>query len=550
MADFSVVFIDDDVQEAKSFENVWCSILKKIWPSVDITYHNDFDDIEFIRGKRPHIVLVDNVEVDENGEENNNRGLELISKVKPVCADSLFILFTNNSLQISSVANRQPVPDLIVAKSNLPNDDYENEITESIIRLLTRLPIGKVSYSNSETFSHASISINEVELQSLIEQCLFTFLRHGLTSEETGRFKTNVPYDRPTIEHVNLSAITGGYSGAVVFNCTLQGDHAPSENTFVLKISDRKSISREIRAYDTFVRLQMPHHLRVDLVGVGQVEENSAIFYGFAFGGPHKVASLTDYIKNEDLRPLHVFLDNIVGRTPMGWYKISEEQKVVIEQYVNNSPEYRPQKEPKLIRNISSNLRAHLADVPCKLEDEFIEIYGKRYVTARMLLRKFRGKYLHTCICHGDLNSNNIVVLDEKDRVSVIDFERTGVEPISKDFISLETSLVAHWPFQIEQSNLELWLGKWSKFESDYLSGAFEDVPEESNFSDQLMLLRGKFEMKLRAIDDIADIRKEFLLLNALHTFKLLGLEIWSEQEFCRLFVHYLSLIEALQIQE
>jgi hypothetical protein len=49
------------------------------------------------------------------------------------------------------------------------------------------------------------------------------------------------------------------------------------------------------------------------------------------------------------------------------------------------------------------------------------------------------------CICHGDLNANNILVNTSGHRMAFIDFQSTGFHNIFRDFVSLESSVRIDW---------------------------------------------------------------------------------------------------------
>jgi aminoglycoside phosphotransferase (APT) family kinase protein len=52
------------------------------------------------------------------------------------------------------------------------------------------------------------------------------------------------------------------------------------------------------------------------------------------------------------------------------------------------------------------------------------------------------GRYL-SCICHGDLNSNNVILSDDG-AVIFIDFQETGRGHVFEDFVTMEASVRIH----------------------------------------------------------------------------------------------------------
>src|SRR5262249_42114604 len=153
----------------------------------------------------------------------------------------------------------------------------------------------------------------EGQLASVIEQCLFSF--------QNGDVDSFGEYLDP-IEQVNLTRLRGGASGSQIFRCELYGALRNRNCAFVLKLDTVENIRREETRYNQFVRLQLPHNLRVELVGSGYSRDRAGILYGFAFGGQREVTTATDLLSAGKTRPLHNLLELLSAGQSAGWYQL------------------------------------------------------------------------------------------------------------------------------------------------------------------------------------------------------------------------------------
>ena len=530
------VLFEDDRDDARFYKPIWERILRHVWPEVRVQVQDGFDDLSVFQLQRPHVVIVDNVLQTDEGGDADNRGLQLISDLKPEHEDTVFILFTRESFTIESLGYRTPNPDIIVTKTPLPNNDYEQNIASQIASRLSRLPVRAIEFDLPRDIEESDI--DNLQLQSLVEQCLYSL---QVFRREFGR-------EFDAIEKVKLSPLGGGRSGAGVFKCNIFRGRDTGNSQFVFKYTDWASIGGEIDNYHRHVRLQIPHHVRVDLVGVGRVGEYGSALYGFAFGATEIVSSLTKPIKEGSVAELFDFVENVVLRDAIGWYQFKGDT-IDIESYFNDGMEYSPGKDARRLAGLRSNLSSFYHDAEGKISDRGVEFLDVSFDHVRNYVRNLRGQKLPIYVCHGDLNSNNVMVFLGGPQFSLIDFEYTGPDTVYKDFVSLELSLRLYYPTAPTQENLTGWLAA----EEDVLEALANDEEKRFDYLDERT--RGLFQsvLKLRRLAmefvrsrnaEFSSIQYEYAL--TFHLYKVAALRDWKEHEFPRLFFSYLSGLNAI----
>ncbi|WP_171132540.1 phosphotransferase [Ruegeria sp. HKCCA5014] len=534
-AKLEAVLIEDDREDAKFYKPIWQRILEKVWPEVRLNVQENFDDVSSFVDNRPHVAIVDNVLQTDKGERDN-QGLALISQLKSEHEDTLFILFTRESFTIESLGYRTPNPDVIVTKTPLPNEDYENSIASQISERISRLPIRSIDFDSPDDLNEEELDL--LTAQSLVEQCLYSLQAFR---KEFGR-----SFD--AIDKVRLSRLGGGRSGAGVFKCEILRKTSTNNSQFVFKYTNWEDIGGEIDNYHRHVRLQIPHHVRVDLVGVGRVGAYGAALYGFAFGGTEIVSSLTKPISEGRVEELFSFIDNVVCRDAIGWYQFKNDV-LDVEEYFNNGLEYSPSKDSRRLEGLKHNLSDYFPGIDGKVTDRSVEFGEMSLDHVRNCLRKIRGENLPLFVSHGDLNSNNVMVFLGGSQFSLIDFEYTGLDTVYKDFVSLELSLRLYFPSEPDTDNIQLWLSA----ESDLVDALEENTHNDFAYlpEDARELYENVLKLRIKAKEFIEGRKAQFSTAQyeyalAFHLFKVAALPDWGKLEFPRLFFSYLASLDAL----
>jgi len=147
---------------------------------------------------------------------------------------------------------------------------------------------------------------------------------------------------------------------------------------------------------------------RIDVVGYGETKNWGGIAYSFAFGQQVKYQSLTDVLTEGNEKRFQETLGRMFGDHGNIWYHQNYADRVprLSQHYMNKyfAPGYRRTACQAELESTLSQLAIVLGD------SNEIKISGKAYTAPeRALFSSFRLGGT-TTICHGDLNSNNVIV--------------------------------------------------------------------------------------------------------------------------------------------
>lgn len=525
-----VFIIDDEEKRKKAITRIWEQILSRTGLEFKISFFDNFPEAQESMNERPHLAIVDNVMVDEDEDELDNEGLNFISKFKnpesdSIHADTLYYLVTGASFNIEALSNHTPNPDLIVTKTNLSNETYQKYLAKRIRQQLKRLPIGDILFPDAE--DDLKVESFKNELSSILEQCLKSFHSEFIDLRKN---------------RMSLTSMTGGYSGSYVFKI----ENASLSNIKLMplafKISNSDYIKEEVDKYNAFLRLNLPHDMRVDLIGYGRAGSYSGVLYAFAFGDADGMVNATSCIEEKDLDAINLISRRLFGKDDIGWYNSRLNSKT-IESFFQNSSEYDLLKDPLRTKNQIKNFKRLFPEEKIKI-DASVQIGPKSFIGIRKLLSRKGMHQIPLTICHGDLNTNNIFINSSKTSISMIDFEYSGEDWCYKDLVSLETSTRVFWGGKSMSSE-----NFWDIFETEVdlfikiKSHNFEDVGKY--FTPIQKLRHSAMSMDRNKVDDTS--YRAYMFGYAFHCLKLLGMTHWTQDQLCRLGASYLASLSVLE---
>lgn len=422
----NVLLIDDEHNRLAALKEFWTDVFKSAGLEVKITTSASFNIEPHVLAERPHFIIVDNVLAETvNGKrrEVENRGIDFIAEHKPKHDDSVFILSTKATFSIDVLGHKVPNPDLIVPKTALPSKKYRATLAQLIRSRLRRAPFGRLNVVDPE--DDIAIQPMSSELESIIEQCI-----HPLVG---GNGDT-------AIKQVNLNRLGGGYSGALVFRVGLFDTDNRGKIPLVLKVSGGAGTSREVTAYNRFVRLTMPHDMRVDLLGYGEAGTYKGALYAFAFGDSSDLHPLAHHLREGEYDFLNRVVEKFFFVEGIGWYK-GLKTGPSAEEFYGNSEEYSQEKDMKRLIQMKETASSLLGESEVDVGLESCRFGEYRFPFIRKQLELFDRTTVPLCVCHGDFNSNNIIFGRGGNAIATIDFEYSGIDLIYKDFVSLECSV-------------------------------------------------------------------------------------------------------------
>lgn len=387
---------------------------------------------------RPHILVCDN-----KAGRNEAWGQTFIARMKILLPETVMGLLTREILKSSQFGLRTPNPDIIVDKGQLGGEPaYREYIARRFLQGLKRTSNISVEWispfeSIFSTFRDSrGRRASTEEVSSLLEQCLF-----------------DGGVDQPE-KKVVIDRLAGGRSGSVVLNCHLSGELSYGV-TGVVKISRAKEAQLEIENYNRFVKWVLPYTWKVEILGTGATEGMGAICYSFAFDGNGKPKSCTDLLRSCDGEIVRSVCSSIFNPTSKTWYSQLRGAGSDGSEYFQNARFFAKaaqiqEREEKLIARMSQ----HFGD-QFSANDRQLSLFGISVLRpARLLFTEDWGD-VEECVCHGDLNANNILVNSKGGGIAFIDFQNTGYHNIFRDFVSFESSVRIDWGGALAADELE-----------------------------------------------------------------------------------------------
>jgi hypothetical protein len=150
--------------------------------------------------------------------------------------------------------------------------------------------------------------------------------------------------------------------------------------------------------------------------------------------------TLTDYLQRGDVTKLELVLRRVFDPLRDSWYSPTRcrAESDIAGRYLD-----RYFTGPRSTAETEATLRACAARYfNARQMDGRYVIGGLSFPSPRALLfASGRRRPYRSCILHGDLNSDNIVVADDPTGVTVVDFQKTGRGHVHEDLIHVEASV-------------------------------------------------------------------------------------------------------------
>jgi Phosphotransferase enzyme family len=246
-----------------------------------------------------------------------------------------------------------------------------------------------------------------------------------------------------TVGNMTLRATNGGRSESLVLKANIRTDQGASMMPTILKMSGRESARRERDNYEQYVKWHLSHQYRVDSLGYGETKDWGLFAYSFAFGDEVEPKAITNYIEDCEFTKLQGMIPRIFSLDGRKWYSPNVlKSEVDLETYYSRRLFPRNDSTDRsavVFDNILTDVFAGKSDFSATrtvIDDQ--EYPGRSLITA-MAPRDYLS-----CICHGDLNSNNILVAagaHSEEQLVFIDFQDTGRGHVFHDFISFEAGI-------------------------------------------------------------------------------------------------------------
>ena len=242
------------------------------------------------------------------------------------------------------------------------------------------------------------------------------------------------------IEQVRLEPL-GGRSRSMVFRMSAVTGREDAGGGFVpavIKVSSREDTLTELRNYAKYVRWSLPYTWRVDILGYGLTRDFGAVCYSFVLSDEREFDALTTLVRQAKYDKVEGILRLLFDAGRRHWYHPG-----MVESGGSINMRYQARYFPgvnDMERSTDVFMDVVQRQFGAIIRGAEIEVQGGRHRQPRdLLFGRSHGDCL-SCICHGDLNSDNIMVASNGG-VVFIDFQDTGRGHVFEDFVRMEMSL-------------------------------------------------------------------------------------------------------------
>jgi hypothetical protein len=209
----------------------------------------------------------------------------------------------------------------------------------------------------------------------------------------------------------------------------------------VVKIGPAAEGEAERRGYDTFARFGLPAGCRPAMLAYARSGGLSGLCYAFIGDG----GTLTDDLQRGDPATLDLALDAVSDALRDEWggpYLIRDESDIARRYLDRHFAGYRAAAKTEAV------LYACAARYFGAKRDGGRWLIGETAFPspyAALFAPGARRPY-RSCIVHGDLNSDNVLIAPDRKSVAFVDFRNTGRGHIYEDLIALEASIRINFP--------------------------------------------------------------------------------------------------------
>lgn len=428
------VYYEDQDKHYATYVPHLSRLLRYKSDSIEMQRAGSRTELQALLTSRPHVAFIDN-----QHDAGPVEGLQATAKLKRDHPDTLFCLVTTNPISAQSLGSYTPNPDVIIYKGQLGEKTYDNYLGRKLRSLIKRSPfplfdVGFDLHRDGPKLPDGGKPLTQAELHSILEQVVDT---DGMSARAT------------EFETARLDVIRGGFSGSGVYNLQITRAGGRPNVPAILKISERAKANKEIENFRKYVKWRLPYLWRVDLLGTASTARFGAICYSPAMGGFSTPLPVNTFIREGKLDVIDRVLQSVLHSDNQTWYSEQSQTEHDARDYFKDERFYSsaPRREV-LENNFYAYLRDNLTDTEADFIDasDHIRIFGTRYPKIDRLIFNNEWGLVTECLCHGDMNGNNLLYAAGEAAVVFIDFQDTGYWHVFRDFVSFECSVRLEHP--------------------------------------------------------------------------------------------------------
>ncbi|CAG0960832.1 hypothetical protein ANAEL_00617 [Anaerolineales bacterium] len=363
---------------------------------------------------RPHIVIMDLRLSDEHTDDRS--GLDLWKDQSFSSARCiLYSAHLNKNYKITQQAFRQDGVEDVIGKEDSP---------QALVDAVKRVARMGCGCQNGLSLVWPTAWNEEVILRYLFGDD--NDLPRDLVMDVLGRLfpETRLLALKPLEGAVETSVIVG-HGRTVLFQAW-----PDNKEPVAVKLAPRERIQREVEAYKTYIQERLVGRFSAELHQHADFWDLGGICYSFMGSSQKSLKTFTTFYRqaknsNEIIKPLVHFFEEVWSR-----HYSDSRQPLTGTLYQTYDP--------------SHKLHQHLKDFPIQEKTVTFPGLPGTYVNPVVwLLTHGADSYFphaNQVIVHGDLHGDNLFV--DEDHAWAIDFERSGISHILRDFVELEQNII------------------------------------------------------------------------------------------------------------
>lgn len=409
-----------------SLSNFYDGIFSALGYESKIIFINDSDEYSELELGKIDVFISDL----SLGKSETYDGLIVIQKIKKSNPSLLVIAQSMTNVTFATASQYIPSFDVFVYKTKISDSLYKEYIVSLIREKFQRnIHLENIccDIKNSNIFKG---EIGKNKLTNILKTILFT-------SHNIDKFTS--------VSKVNLEPMLGGYSESEVFRLEAYTAAGLKCINAILKVSPKKNYLEEKENYLKYVKWYLPYTWRPELIGYTETKDEGALCYSFAYNDEVPFSSLTECLENNNIEKLSLAIDGIFAPDYQRWYhksNLQEGDDLTAYYYLKWFEG----------RDFSEDIFCNFIRKYGEVFENSVLVEGVEYKKpSQNLLGSSQGKY-STCICHGDLNSNNVLISDNN-LMTFIDFESTKRGHVFEDFVVIEVCVRMHMNLNISFKN-------------------------------------------------------------------------------------------------
>ncbi len=364
------------------------------------------------------------------GKQDTYDGLTVIKKIKKAYPSLLVIANSMTNVTFTEAASHIPSFDMFVSKSKIHSDTYQKYIAEKLKALFAK-NVYLLEFNIDEALKNSKFfkkTKDRIQLKDMLKSITFTSNNNDAST---------------AVNKVRLTEMSAGYSGSEVYRISAFTQSELKCINAVIKISTKDNYIEEMGNYLKFVKWYLPYTFRPELIGRAETKDYGALCYSFAYNDEEPFKSLTEHLRAGDSDKLRFAIDSIFDPKHQRWYheKNIEQSQNITKYYFDkwfSNRNFNEKEFCQIIRKTGS-----------QVHDNKVVINMQQYPKPEGFLLGITRNEYKTCICHGDLNSDNILMAD-KGGLTLIDFQNTKRGHIFEDFVVFETCIRLHVKYSEE----------------------------------------------------------------------------------------------------